>query len=53
VTGGAFGVLTGIAFFRVGAARDGLPISGVADLSRHRFGALVVLWFGNTLLAKR
>jgi len=41
-----------IASSGAGAARDGLPISCVADHSVIAFGALVVLWFGNTLLAK-
>jgi NitT/TauT family transport system permease protein len=54
VTGGAFGVLTAIAFFRVRALRDMIfPIFVVSQtIPVIAFGALVVLWFGNTLLAK-
>jgi NitT/TauT family transport system permease protein len=54
VTGGAFGVLTGIAFFRVRALREMIfPIFVVSQtIPVIAFGALVVLWFGNTLLAK-
>jgi NitT/TauT family transport system permease protein len=53
-TGGAFGVLTGIAFFRVRALREMIfPIFVVSQtIPVIAFGALVVLWFGNTLLAK-
>jgi NitT/TauT family transport system permease protein len=52
--GGAFGVLMGIAFFRVRALRDMIfPIFVVSQtIPVVAFGALVVLWFGNTLLAK-
>jgi NitT/TauT family transport system permease protein len=54
VTGGAFGVLTGIAFFRVRALREMIfPIFVVSQtIPVIAFGALVVLWFGNTLFAK-
>jgi NitT/TauT family transport system permease protein len=54
VTGSAFGVLTGIAFFRVRALREMIfPIFVVSQtIPVIAFGALVVLWFGNTLLAK-
>lgn len=54
VTGGTFGVLTGIAFFRVRALREMIfPIFVVSQtIPVIAFGALVVLWFGNTLLAK-
>jgi NitT/TauT family transport system permease protein len=54
VAGGAFGVLTGIAFFRVRALKEMiLPIFVVSQtIPVIAFGALVVLWFGNTLLAK-
>jgi NitT/TauT family transport system permease protein len=54
VTGGAFGVLTGIVFFRVRALREMIfPIFVVSQtIPVIAFGALVVLWFGNTLLAK-
>ena len=53
-TGGAFGVLAGIAFFRVRVLRDMIfPIFVVSQtIPVIAFGALVVLWFGNTLLAK-
>jgi NitT/TauT family transport system permease protein len=53
-SGGAFGVLTGIAFFRVRALREMIfPIFVVSQtIPVIAFGALVVLWFGNTLLAK-
>jgi NitT/TauT family transport system permease protein len=52
--GSAFGVLTGIAFFRLRALREMLfPIFVVSQtIPVIAFGALVVLWFGNTLLAK-
>ncbi len=52
--GGAFGVLVGIAFFRVRALREMVfPIFVVSQtIPVIAFGALVVLWFGNTLLAK-
>jgi len=54
VTGGAFGVLTGIVFFRVRTLREMIfPIFVVSQtIPVIAFGALVVLWFGNTLLAK-
>jgi NitT/TauT family transport system permease protein len=52
--GGAFGVLAGIVFFRVRALREMIfPIFVVSQtVPVIAFGALVVLWFGNTLLAK-
>jgi NitT/TauT family transport system permease protein len=54
VSGGAFGVLTGTAFFRVRALREMVfPIFVVSQtIPVIAFGALVVLWFGNTLFAK-
>jgi NitT/TauT family transport system permease protein len=54
VAGGSFGVLTGIAFFRMRALKEMiLPIFVVSQtIPVIAFGALVVLWFGNTLLAK-
>lgn len=54
VPGGGFGVLTGIVFFRVRALREMIfPIFVVSQtIPVIAFGALVVLWFGNTLLAK-
>jgi NitT/TauT family transport system permease protein len=54
VAGGAFGILTGIAFFRLRALKDMVfPIFVVSQtIPVIAFGALVVLWFGNTLLAK-
>jgi NitT/TauT family transport system permease protein len=54
ITGGAFGILIGIAFFRLRAFRDMVfPIFVVSQtIPVIAFGALVVLWFGNTLLAK-
>jgi NitT/TauT family transport system permease protein len=54
LAGGAFGVLTGVAFFRLRALRDMIfPIFVVSQtIPVIAFGALVVLWFGNTLLAK-
>ncbi|MDQ8730332.1 ABC transporter permease [Bradyrhizobium sp. LHD-71] len=54
VAGGAFGVLIGIAFFRLRALREmAFPIFVVSQtIPVIAFGALVVLWFGNTLLAK-
>jgi NitT/TauT family transport system permease protein len=54
VAGGAFGVVAGIAFFRVQALKEMvLPIFVVSQtIPVIAFGALVVLWFGNTLLAK-
>jgi NitT/TauT family transport system permease protein len=53
-TGGAFGVLIGIAFFRLRTLREMIfPIFVVSQtIPVIAFGALVVLWFGNTLLAK-
>jgi NitT/TauT family transport system permease protein len=53
-SGGAFGVLTGIAFFRMRALREMVfPIFVVSQtIPVIAFGALVVLWFGNTLFAK-
>lgn len=52
--GGAFGVLIGIVFFRLRALREMIfPIFVVSQtIPVIAFGALVVLWFGNTLLAK-
>jgi NitT/TauT family transport system permease protein len=52
--GGAFGVLIGIAFFRLRALREMIfPIFVVSQtIPVIAFGALVVLWFGNTLFAK-
>ena len=54
VAGGAFGMLIGIAFFRLRALRDMVfPIFVVSQtIPVIAFGALVVLWFGNTLFAK-
>jgi NitT/TauT family transport system permease protein len=54
VAGGAFGVVAGTAFFRVRALKEMvLPIFVVSQtIPVIAFGALVVLWFGNTLLAK-
>jgi NitT/TauT family transport system permease protein len=54
VAGGAFGVLMAIAFFRLRALREMVfPIFIVSQtIPVIAFGALVVLWFGNTLLAK-
>jgi NitT/TauT family transport system permease protein len=54
VAGGVFGALTGIAFFRVRALKEMvLPIFVVSHtIPVIAFGALVVLWFGNMLLAK-
>jgi NitT/TauT family transport system permease protein len=54
VAGGGFGVLIGIAFFRARALREMiLPIFVVSQtVPVIAFGALVVLWFGNTLIAK-
>ncbi|RVT95377.1 ABC transporter permease [Rhodovarius crocodyli] len=52
---GAFiGVLNGVVFFRLPALRDMLlPIFVVSQtIPVIAFGALVVLWFGNTLMAK-
>ena len=52
--GGGFGVLIGIVFFRLRALREMIfPIFVVSQtIPVIAFGALVVLWFGNTLLAK-
>ena len=52
--GRAFGVLIGIAFFRLRALREMIfPIFVVSQtIPVIAFGALVVLWFGNTLFAK-
>ncbi len=52
--GTAVGVLNGVAFFRWPLLRDMLfPIFVVSQtIPVIAFGALVVLWFGNTLLAK-
>lgn len=54
VGGGAFGVFTGIVFFRLRALREMVfPLFVVSQtIPVIAFGALVVLWFGNTLLAK-
>ena len=54
VAGAAVGVLNGVAFFRWPLLRDMLfPIFVVSQtIPVIAFGALVVLWFGNTLLAK-
>lgn len=52
--GGLFGVAMGVAFFRLRLLRDMVfPIFIVSQtIPVIAFGALVVLWFGNTLLAK-
>lgn len=52
--GGAFGIAIGIVFFRVRVLRDMLfPIFIVSQtIPVIAFGALVVMWFGNTLFAK-
>ncbi len=52
--GAAVGVANGVAFFRWPVLRDMLfPIFVVSQtIPVIAFGALVVLWFGNTLLAK-
>jgi NitT/TauT family transport system permease protein len=54
VAGGLVGVGIGIVFFRVRALKDMIfPIFIVSQtIPVIAFGALVVLWFGNTLLAK-
>jgi NitT/TauT family transport system permease protein len=54
VTGGGFGILIGIAFFRMRILREMVfPIFVVSQtIPVIAFGALVVLWFGNTLFAK-
>jgi len=53
-TGGAFGILIGIAFFRLRTLREMIfPVFVVSQtIPVIAFGALVVLWFGNTLVAK-
>jgi NitT/TauT family transport system permease protein len=53
-TGGTFGILIGIAFFRMRTLREMVfPIFVVSQtIPVIAFGALVVLWFGNTLFAK-
>jgi len=53
-SGALFGVGIGIVFFRVPVLRDMIfPIFIVSQtIPVIAFGALVVLWFGNTLLAK-
>ncbi len=52
--GSAFGIGVGVLFFRVPALRDMVfPIFIVSQtIPVIAFGALVVLWFGNTLMAK-
>lgn len=52
--GGLFGIGVGILFFRMPALRDMVfPIFVVSQtIPVIAFGALVVLWFGNTLIAK-
>ena len=54
IAGGTFGLLVGIAFFRLRTLREMVfPIFVVSQtIPVIAFGALVVLWFGNTLLAK-
>ena len=54
VAGVLFGIAIGIVFFRVQALRDMIfPIFIVSQtIPVIAFGALIVLWFGNTLLAK-
>lgn len=54
IAGGGFGLLVGIAFFRLRTLREMVfPIFVVSQtIPVIAFGALVVLWFGNTLLAK-
>ena len=54
LAGGVVGVLNGVVFLRAPALRDMLfPIFVVSQtIPVIAFGALVVLWFGNTLLAK-
>jgi NitT/TauT family transport system permease protein len=54
VAGGLVGVLNGVVFFHAPRLRDMvLPIFVVSQtIPVIAFGALVVLWFGNTLLAK-
>lgn len=52
--GGLFGVFVGLLFFRVPTLRDMVfPMFIVSQtIPVIAFGALVVLWFGNTLIAK-
>jgi NitT/TauT family transport system permease protein len=52
--GAAFGVTVGIAFFRMRVLRDMVfPLFVISQtIPVIAFGALIVLWFGNTLLAK-
>jgi NitT/TauT family transport system permease protein len=52
--GAVFGVAVGIAFFRMRVLRDMVfPIFVISQtIPVIAFGALIVLWFGNTLLAK-
>jgi NitT/TauT family transport system permease protein len=54
LAGGLFGIGMGIVFFRARALRELVfPIFVVSQtIPVIAFGALVVLWFGNTLLAK-
>lgn len=54
VAGAGIGVLNGVVFFRAPVLRDMLfPIFVVSQtIPVIAFGALVVLWFGNTLMAK-
>lgn len=54
VAGAVFGVAAGIAFFRLRALREMIfPLFVVSQtIPVIAFGALVVLWFGNTLCAK-
>lgn len=52
--GGSFGIVMGLVFFRARALKELVfPIFIVSQtIPVIAFGALVVLWFGNTLLAK-
>jgi NitT/TauT family transport system permease protein len=54
VSGGLFGIGAGILFFRVRLLRDMFfPIFIISQtIPVIAFGAVIVLWFGNTLLAK-
>jgi NitT/TauT family transport system permease protein len=54
VAGAMFGVAVGIAFFRMRVLRDMVfPLFVISQtIPVIAFGALIVLWFGNTLLAK-
>ncbi|TNC10324.1 ABC transporter permease [Methylobacterium terricola] len=54
VTGGAFGVAVAVAFLRCRTLREMVfPLFVVSQtIPVIAFGALVVLWFGNTLMAK-